>query len=62
MFDFNDPNILVQMCKFEAYIEKAHIVIKFPCSYFVEWKTINNRYTVSTQHRIRTSNDEAIFN
>jgi len=56
MFDPLDPNIIVQMCKFEADIKKARILIKFPCTYFVEWRTINNRYCVSTQNRVKSIN------
>ena len=61
MFDYNDPSIEVEMCRFEAEISKAHVVIKFPCSYFVEWRTINNRYSIVTKTQAKTGKNEAVF-
>ena len=29
---------MVYSCRFEIYIQELHIVMKFPCQIFVEWK------------------------
>lgn len=33
--DFNNENISIFACQFEAFVEKAKVQIKFPCNYFL---------------------------
>ena len=56
MIDYTDPNLSVQLCNFEAEIEKAHIPIKFPCSCYVEWNTVDEKNKITTQTQTNSNN------
>jgi hypothetical protein len=36
-------NIAIYNCTFSAHVETANVLIKFPCQYFLEWKTANGK-------------------
>ena len=49
MFQLGDKDISVYLCNFDINIEKANIFIKFPCHYFIEWKSINGKVFASSK-------------
>lgn len=43
MIELSDKDISVYECNFNIHIQSANISIKFPCHYFIEWKSINGK-------------------
>lgn len=33
----------VHSCQIEVFVESASMNVKFPCSYFVDWKSMNGK-------------------
>ena len=56
MFEINDSEVVIQVCTFEAYFDKASVNIRFPSLFFVEWKSMNAKNSVSMISRKRAVN------
>lgn len=44
--DQRQRDATVLLCTFQLTVQSANVLIKFPCNYFVEWKTGNGRKVV----------------
>ena len=53
MFEVNDTEVTIQVCTFEGYFERATVNLKFPSLFFVEWKSMNSKNSVSMISRKR---------
>lgn len=59
----NVSEMEVYTCTFEANINQATMAIKFPCTYTVEIKSINNKLTMATtKNRVSAVDSVAVFN
>ena len=56
-----DRDVSVEHCFFEAYVDKAFLSIKFPCAYFIEWKTPNGKQSVEGKQRPSAIDNQVIF-
>ena len=56
-----DQDVSVYQCCFETYIDKATVLIKFPCIFFLEWKTANSKKLVEGQTHSSAGNNEVDF-
>jgi hypothetical protein len=56
-----DRDVSVEHCVFEAYVDKAFVSIKFPCTYFIEWKTPNGKHLVEGRQRPSAINNQVTF-
>lgn len=43
MIELAEKDISVYLCSFDIIIQSANIAIKFPCHYFLEWKSLNGK-------------------
>lgn len=55
-------NLTVKRCKFTISIGEAIINIRFCCTFFAEWKTINNKTMVSSPNRRKAVDCVVAFN
>ena len=53
----------VYHCTFDIYLQEATMVIKFPCSYLVELKSINGKLLIAaTKNKVPAIDSVAKFN
>lgn len=45
----SDREISIHNCVFEGYFDWVNVNIKFPCSFLIEWSSINGKYSVHSQ-------------
>jgi hypothetical protein len=38
-----ERDVAIFLCTFSLHVESANVLIKFPCQYFLEWKTANGK-------------------
>jgi hypothetical protein len=58
MYEINDSEVVVKICTFEAYFQKAMVNLRFPSLFFVEWKSMNAKNSVSMLGRKRAVNSQ----
>lgn len=56
-----DKDVSIYQCSFVAFVDKASVHLKFPCSYFLEWKTANNKTVVEGRSRPSAANSFISF-
>lgn len=50
-------------CTFEVTIHQAEMAIKFPCTYTIEIKSMNNKITMAaSKNKVSAVNSIAVFN
>lgn len=47
---------MIHLCTFEGYFEKAKVNLRFPSLFFVEWKSMNAKSSVSMIGRKKAIN------
>jgi hypothetical protein len=53
----------VYACTFEVVVNQATMAIKFPCTYTVEIKSMNNKLTMATtKNKVSAVDSVAVFN
>jgi hypothetical protein len=52
----------VRECTFQLEVSEAMAKIRFPCSYFYEWKTANGKHQSSSNSRVKAVNGSITFN
>ena len=50
----------VHNCAFEIYINSASMIIKFPCSYFIEWRSMNGKILIATSQEVKNASDSVV--
>ena len=55
------PQTTTHHCIFQATINHATVHIKFPCSYFLHWKTDNNSHHAEGRSRPTALNSRIVF-
>jgi len=49
--DGQEKDASVYSCIFQLHIVRATVSIRFPCSYFIEWKSNNGKKLLETEGR-----------
>lgn len=57
-----EQDVSIFLCTFEVKVHKANVLIKFPCQYFLEWKTSNGKKIVEGIERPTANNTIVEFN
>ncbi len=52
----------VRECTFELEIADAMANIRFPCSFFFEWKTTNGKHHATSNNRVKANKGTINFN
>ena len=52
----------VRECIFEIEVTEGTANIRFPCSFYFEWKTANGKHSVVSQHKVKVKNGLLPFN
>jgi hypothetical protein len=59
----NQNDLEVYQCAFEVHVQKATMVVKFPCLYSIEIKTMTKKNILAvTKQKVSAVNSVAIFN
>lgn len=59
----NFQDLEVYSCTFEINLASAEMAIKFPCSYYVEIRSMNNKISIATtKNKVTAVNSVAVFN
>jgi hypothetical protein len=56
MIEPGDKDISVYNCTFQLHVLKANILIKFPCTYVIEWQTSNGKKLATSNKTPSSSN------
>jgi hypothetical protein len=62
MDNCSERNITIYVCTFTVHVEAANVLIKFPCQYFLEWKTQNGKKVAEGKARPVARNSQVEFN
>ena len=58
----NENDTKVYNCTFQLHLHELRILLKFPCKFFIEWKTVNGTKSVKTQGLNECINGRVLFN
>jgi hypothetical protein len=52
----------VHDCTFQGYFIKAKLNLRFPCSFFIEWRGLNGKQLILSANKYKAKNGLIDFN
>lgn len=59
---FSEQDIEVHECVFGSFFSKAKINLRFPCSFFLEWKSVSGNILAISSNKYKAKNGIVEFN